>query len=139
MLLIGYLGMAQKKGYRGFSDMKPDQIATLQTKKMTLALDLTEAQQKAIHKLFVANAEFRKSKKEARTLKKEEGERTRLTSEERYALANERLDRAIATKTDMKKILSPEQYEKWEKMQHHKIKRAKGKKRSKGRKHRERR
>ncbi len=38
------------------------------------------------------------------------------TSDERYAMKNERLDAMIAHKTEMKEILSPDQYAKWEKM-----------------------
>ncbi|SDF13945.1 hypothetical protein SAMN05421636_11314 [Pricia antarctica] len=96
--------------------MTPDQTATLRTKKMTLALDLTEVQQKQIQTLNLENAKTRESSMEKRKSIKENGESKKPTPEERYAMKNERLDRMIAQKAEMKDILSTEQYGKWEKM-----------------------
>ncbi|WP_046746241.1 hypothetical protein [Kordia zhangzhouensis] len=109
--------------------LTPEQIATLKTKKLTLALDLSEAQQQRILALTTAEAKQRKAKMEALQVKKEKGEKP--TEAERYQHMNERLDAQIALKKEMKNILSKEQYEKWEKMQMHK---KKGKKKMK-RKH----
>ena len=39
-----------------FKDFTPKEVAELQTKKMTLLLDLTKTQQKEIQKLNLANA-----------------------------------------------------------------------------------
>ncbi len=129
-LLIGALGMAQEEGKsnRGaMKDLTPEQMATLQTKKMTLALDLSEAQQSQIQALNLENAKTRKAKMEERKAKKEAGEAKKPTSEERYAIQNARLDQMIAQKAEMKKILSEEQYDKWEKMAHRRGKHRKGK------------
>ncbi|WP_175455377.1 hypothetical protein [Pricia antarctica] len=100
----------------GLNLMTPDQTATLRTKKMTLALDLTEVQQKQIQTLNLENAKTRESSMEKRKSIKENGESKKPTPEERYAMKNERLDRMIAQKAEMKDILSTEQYGKWEKM-----------------------
>ncbi len=135
MLLIGFTAMAQPSSSRergartGMQDMTPEQMATLQTKKMTLALDLTERQQEQIKAIQLENAKLRKTKMEERKAQKETGEAKKPTSEERYALSNSRLDRQIAQKAEMKKILSDTQYEKWEKMQHRKGRHGKGKRR----------
>ncbi len=127
ILLIGTVGMAQRGNSRGHRNLNPEQVATLQTKKMTLALDLTEVQQNAVQKLYLEQAEYRKSKMEERKERREK-EEARPTKEERFEMAEEKLDRAIAHKAAMKEILSADQYEKWEKMQARKARHAKGKK-----------
>lgn len=121
MLFVAVATMAQERQHHHRSYMKdltPEQMATLQTKKMTLALDLSKAQQSQLKKLFTENAKLRKEKMKMRKAKKENG----TTSEERYAMQNQRLDHLIAQKSEMKKILSQEQYEKWEKAHHGKRK-----------------
>lgn len=130
MLLVGAFAFAQK-GERGererMKDLSPDQIATIKSKKATLALDLTTTQQTQMKALFVANAKMRKSKMEARKAQKESGETKVISSEERYTIVNERLDHQIAQKEKLNQILSDEQFAKWEKMQHRRGKHKKGK------------
>ncbi len=109
MLLVGFTSIAQN---RAMKDMTPEQIATLKTKKMTLALDLTDSQQAQIQELNFANATMRKAKRDER--KKSD---TKPTADERYEMQNERLDHQIENKAKMKEILSNAQFEKWEKIQ----------------------
>ncbi|MBU2906652.1 hypothetical protein KO529_17775 [Arenibacter algicola] len=121
VLMAGITAIAQKpereRGHRGdMKDMSPEQIATLQTKQMTLALDLTDAQQKEIQSLNLQNAVKRSEKMNEMKARKESGEAKKLTSEERYAMKTAMLDHQIAQKEKMKKILNKEQYMKWEKM-----------------------
>jgi len=121
VLMVGFTTMAQKgeRRHKGdFKNMSAEQMATLQTKKMTLDLELTEAQQSKIKAFNLENAKKRKAKMEERKAQKDTSERPKLTSDEQYALKSERLDAAIAHKADLKKILSNEQFEKWE--MHHK-------------------
>lgn len=96
-----------------FSDMTAEEIATLQTKRMTLHLDLNESQQRAIQKLNLQNATERKAKMEARKAQKESGNMKKPSKEERFKMMNEILDRKIAMKAKMKEILNNDQYEKW--------------------------
>ena len=120
-LMVGFTTMAQKgeRGHKGdFKNMSAEQMATLQTKKMTLDLDLTEVQQKKIQALNLENAIKRKAKMEERKALKEADERPARTSDEQYAMRAERLDAAIAHKSELKKILSTEQFGQWE--MHHK-------------------
>ncbi len=122
-LLISVAAIAQKgagRNLKGMKDLSPDQIATLQTKKATLALDLTEEQQTQMKELFTKNATMRKAKMEKRKGQKERGDMKKLTAEERYNLAIARLDHQIEQKAAIKNILSAEQYEKWERMQYQK-------------------
>lgn len=130
LLLAGFTATAQKgeRTHRdAMKDLTPEQVATLRTKKMTLALDLTEAQQKQIKVIQLENAEMHKAKMEERKASKEDGEAKKPTSEERYAMANARLDHQIAQKAEMKKILSEEQYTQWQQMQHRKGRHRNGK------------
>ncbi len=123
MLLVGATSIAQQDGKRHGDDMHdltPEQMATLQTKKMTLALDLTTAQQSQMQALNLENAKMRQEKMAAFKAKKENGEMKERTSEERFAMQNERLDHQIAQKDKMKSILSEEQFQKWEKRDHRK-------------------
>lgn len=131
VLLTGMTAMAQRhdmqEGRKSMKDLSPEQIATLQTKRMTLALDLTDAQQAKMKTLFTKEAEERKAKMEERKTKRENDEK--LTADEKYAMENERLDKQIAYKKAIKSILSDEQYAKWEKMHKKRDKDGKGKKR----------
>ena len=117
------------KGKRGnMKDLSPEQAATLQTKKMTLALDLNESQQSKIKTILTEDATARKAKMEERKANKEDGKKV-LTADEKYAMQNERLDHQIARKEQMKSILNTDQYEKWVKMDARKKMRGKGKNR----------
>jgi len=122
--LVSLQGMAQerqreqrrdfkKERSQALKDLTPEQAATLQTKKMTLHLDLSEAQQKDIYKLNLANAKERQAKMKAAKKMWESGEKP--SKEARYDLMNERLDKQIAQKKQMKSILTKEQFEKLEK------------------------
>ena len=90
--------------------LSPDQVATIKTKQMTLHLDLTEAQQKEVYKINLANAKERFAKMEAAKKMKESGEKP--SKENRYNMINERLDNQIAQKKQLKSILTKEQFEK---------------------------
>ena len=128
--MVALTAMAQKGGNRHHDEMKnltPEQTATLQTKKMTLVLDLTQDQQTKIQGINLEKAKARKTKMEDRKAAKENGEVKKPTFEERYAMQNARLDQMIAQKAEMKNILSADQYEKWGKMAHRKGKHGKGK------------
>ncbi|WP_027138646.1 hypothetical protein [Gaetbulibacter saemankumensis] len=108
-----------KKGQKmqKMMDLTPEEAANLQTKKMALHLDLTEAQQKEIYDLNLENAKNRKARMEALKAKREDGDMQKPTKEERYNMMNARLDRQIALKEKMKTILNEAQFNKWEKAQ----------------------
>ena len=119
---------AQRDEMRGrensMKDLTTEQIATLQTKKMTLSLDLNEEQQKKMKSLITTHVAARKAKMEAQKVKKENREKP--TAEEKYAMQMERLDAKIAQKREIKALLTEAQYSKWEKMQRRKGKHRKG-------------
>lgn len=106
-----------KNGERGnkMMTLSAEEMATLQTKKMTLSLDLDEGQQKKIYKINLENATQRKTMMEERKAKKEAGTAEKPSKEERLEMMNAMLDHKIAEKAEMKKILNDDQYAKWEK------------------------
>ncbi len=114
----------QKKGDRSHRErgekmmnLSAEEMSTLQTKKMTLHLDLNESQQKKIYKINLENAKVRKAYIEKRKAAKENGATEKPSKEERLEMTNKTLDHKIATKRKMKDILNEEQYAKWEKSQ----------------------
>ncbi|MFC7356579.1 hypothetical protein ACFQO1_02680 [Jejudonia soesokkakensis] len=118
MLLVGITVTAQdresKKEVRKemrerAKDLTPQQIASLQTKKMTLHLDLTEKQQIEVEKLNLEIATNRKAMAEKRKKMEE------LSNDERVAMREQMLDEQIATKKKFKAILTEAQFSTWEK------------------------
>ena len=124
VLLVGFLTSAQEmkvqKGDRkarteNRETLTPEQQAELQVKKMTLELDLNAKQQAEIKKIALEQAQKRETKKAEWKANKEAGKS--LSKEEKFAMKNQMLDNQIAHKAEMKKILTPEQYAKWESKQ----------------------
>ncbi|MFT5236418.1 MAG: protein CpxP [Ulvibacter sp.] len=106
------VGHHKKEMRQKDNNFSPEQKAELATKKMTLHLDLNEAQQK---QLFVVRLEQAKLIKERFKNKKN---RSQLTDEERFKIKTERLDHQIAMKKKMKSILTEEQFTTWQKASH---------------------
>lgn len=101
--------MAMKK--ERVNKMNAEDIAEIQTKKMVLALDLSDAQQKQVKPLHLENAKRRLAHMKHKMALKEKGEQP--SDEMRLKMLNDKLDHSIATKREMKKILNEAQYEKW--------------------------
>ena len=94
-------------------DFTVEQMAELQTKKMTLHLDLSEQQQQQILEINKRKAADRKQKMEVRKVAKEADKKP--TSDEIFKMKNEKMDKMIAHKAEMKNILNETQFETWEK------------------------
>ena len=62
-------------------------------------------------------------------MKKRKESGTKPTNDEKFEIQNNRLDKMIAHKAAMKKILSKEQFEKWEKSMHSRMKKGQQKNR----------
>nr|WP_299170200.1 hypothetical protein [uncultured Allomuricauda sp.] len=131
---IGVVAQKHTKGRKGQKmDMTVEQLATLETKKMTLVLDLTKAQQSKVMDINLEKAEYRKAKFAEIQAKKESGEWQKPTSDERFAFENARLDRQIAHQQKMKEVLNKEQYQTWKKLKLRKGMNGKKKMQEKGR------
>lgn len=101
----------RKGGIGQGSDLSTEQQATLQTKKLTLRLDLNETQQKEVQKMLLKSNEEREISRAEYRQKRQSG---KLTADEKFAFENDRIDRQLAHKTEMKKILTENQFGKWE-------------------------
>lgn len=131
---IGVVAQKPNKGRKGQKmDMTVEQLATLKTKKLTLVLDLTKAQQAKVMDISLEQAEYRKTKYAEIQAKRESGEWKRPTSDERFEFENSRLDRQIAHQQQMKEVLSKEQYQTWKKLKLKKGMNGKKKMQEKGR------
>lgn len=135
LLLYGLAvhGQHENRGPRhGKEDQfSSEQRAELHAKKLTLALDLSTAQQKQVQEIFLAKENERSARKEARM----QSDSTSRNPELRYERMNQRLDAMIAHKKEMKEILTEEQYAKWEKITAKKGHRSRHHKGRKGHKH----
>jgi Spy/CpxP family protein refolding chaperone len=97
----------------------PEQQAELQTKKMTLDLDLNETQQTKVNQLML---DLQKDKPKRTESRKE------MTNAQKFEARSAMLDRRIAMKKAMKEILTEEQFAKWEKNKQHRPRRISDKK-----------
>lgn len=104
----------RKRQHRQGENLTAEQIATLASKKMTLGLDLTASQEKQVFKLLEAQAQDRIEMRTQRQEMRKNNERP--SEEDKYNFKVAQLDKQIAFKTEMKKVLNDEQYEKWGKI-----------------------
>ena len=110
-LVISTLTFAQERSRKG-EKLTPEQQTELQVKKMTLELDLDAKQQKELKAILLEQAQKREGKIAEIKAKREKGEK--LSADERFEMKNKMLDNQIENKAQMKKILKPEQFKKWE-------------------------
>lgn len=115
VLVISSLSFAQEK-----SKLSPEQQTELQVKKMTLDLDLDANQQKELRTILLENAKKREAKKRALKEKMSKGQKP--TSDEQFEMKSKMLDDKIEHKAQLKKILKPEQFQKWEQNQENRTK-----------------
>lgn len=94
--------------------LSPAQRNELHLKKLTLELGLNDAQQKEMAKVIADESAKRETVKAEREKKVAAGQKP--TADERFAMKSKMLDEQIAVKERVKKILTPEQFAKWEKM-----------------------
>lgn len=94
--------------------MTAEQRAELQSKRLSLQLELNDAQQAQVQKVLVLQFQKADQKRAAHQQDRAEGNTPKtLSADERFELQNQRLDEQMAMQEEMKKILSPEQLEKW--------------------------
>jgi periplasmic protein CpxP/Spy len=87
--------------------MSSEERAVLASKRMALALDLTEAQRLEIEKLHLERVKEREAMiAERQKIRKDMAAR-------RYARLNKNLDKRMEQQEKMKEILTEEQYKKW--------------------------
>lgn len=113
-LVIGLTTFAQEKreGKGEREKLSPEQQVELQVKKMKLDLDLTDKQTIEIQKIVSKQVEKREAKRAEMEAKRASGEKP--SKDEFFKKRNAMLDEQIAHKAEMKKILTAEQFTKWE-------------------------
>lgn len=117
-LVLSLLTSAQeKKG--AVEKMSPEQQSILLVKKMTLSLDLSQKQQEEIKALLLERTQKKAAHQLAQKEKKEKKEKGKKpTATEKFEKQSQLLDAQIEFKAKMKKILSEEQFKKWDAKQH---------------------
>ena len=114
LLSVSMIAVSQKREQKGDDQLTIEQRTELKVKKMTLELDLNAKQQKELTALYLEEGKKMEGKRAEMKSKKEKEEKP--SKEERFAMKNKRLDNQIDMKGKIKKILTPEQMEKFEKM-----------------------
>lgn len=102
--------------------LTPEQRTQLKAKNLTLKLDLTDKQQKDVEKLLLAGETKKQELFNKRKAAQQAG--TKPAPEDRFAMRGQMLDERIATKREFKKILTAEQYTKFERLQAERIQKA---------------
>ena len=131
--LFALQGMAQERPERKdrakgkerravLMEMTPEQRAILQTKRLTLVLDLSKNQQSQLLTFNTQQAEEREAYKASR---KTEGEKP-VSSDDYFERMNRKLDMDIALQQKMKEILNEEQYALWRSQKKTKSQRQRG-------------
>jgi hypothetical protein len=92
--------------------LAPEERATIQSKRMTLALGLDETQQDQVAALLKKHLDARIA---LRSKRESEGNTEQMKDpEKRYARMNAHLDREIAFQKELRSILSESQFDKWQ-------------------------
>ena len=109
LLLVGITTWAQgKRERRPEGDrLTKEEKVDIQVKRMTKDLDLNEKQAKEVRTLVTKEVEKREAKR---------AEMTEEKKAKREAMKTEMKEAQAAHSAEMKKILTPEQFAKWEKM-----------------------
>ena len=92
-----------------------EQQVTIKVKKMTLELELTEAQQNKLTPVLTKHITERKAQLDKR--KKGKGEEKKIEANDRFKIANKILDRKIIFQKEMKTILNEEQFNRFKELQ----------------------
>ena len=106
----------RKAGSNMMKQITPNERAELQTKKLTLKLDLSAVQQEKVNAIILKQATANENNRKTWQTSKAD-DTSKLSKDEVLKMRNERLDQKIEMKRAMKAILSAEQYEKFEKIQ----------------------
>ncbi|WP_194851262.1 hypothetical protein [Nonlabens antarcticus] len=91
------------------SNLSPEAMASIRAKKMTLSLDLTDRQEEQIFNLIREHRTIRQNNK----ISQEDFQS--MTTDQKVAHREKRMDANIATKRSLKKILTNDQYEGFQK------------------------
>ena len=112
--------------------MTAEEMATLQTKKMTLALVLDESQARQVHELNLEQAKMRIANRATRKNKENPEQKT---GKKGFKNKEKMLDQRIARQNKMQQILNEDQFNLWRKMELKKRKKRRNKIKGRGKRH----
>ena len=115
--IVCFNSFSQNKKQLGnkLKSFSAEQIATLQTKKLVLSLDLNLKQQNEIFNVFLEEVKFKKTKR-GEINERKSNSKEGLSSDEIFDMMNEKLDHQIALNNKMKTILNKEQFLVWQEL-----------------------
>ena len=125
LLFLGLSLSAQRgpRPHHAHSDapkLTSEQIATLQSKKLTLALDLSKSQESRVRELLEGRIA---AKRELFNQRRDGADSTGMRGQRpNFDSMDERLDDQIAFQRELQEILRQEQYPQWKEMRHHRKK-----------------
>lgn len=115
LFIVSFNSFSQNRKQLGnkLKSFSAEQIATLQTKKMIISLDLNLKQQNKIFNIFLEEVKFKKTKR-GEINERKNNSKEGLSSEEIFDMMNEKLDHQIALHNKMKTILNKDQFLVWQ-------------------------
>lgn len=111
-IVVGITTFAQEKKEERKEKFTSEQRVDFQVKKITKELNLNDNQVNQVKALIAKEVEKREAKKAE--MKSKRAEQTKPSKEEKEARRNEMKANQEAMKAEMKKILTADQYTKWE-------------------------
>ena len=125
-LALGLSTFAQERG-EGRKDLSNEEMATLSAKRLAMQLDLNEDQEMKLKTLYMTRMDV---KEEGRAENAEKRTEMMEKREEMKEMREKRENESEEMKTELQKILTAEQFQKWEQLQE---KRRKGRRSGNGR------
>jgi len=104
----------KRPGKEHHEPFTPEQRAELKVKQLTLALDLSNKQQKEMQKLLLDQNKDREQF--IKSLKANAASGKKPSADERFAMQTKRLDAQIAMQREVRKVLTEDQFSKYEEM-----------------------
>ena len=130
-LALGLSTFAQERG-EGRKDLSNEEMATLSAKRLAMQLDLNEDQEMKLKTLYMTRMETMEEGREENAEKRADMmEKRDEMREKREEVREKRENESEEMKAELQKILTADQFQKWEQLQE---KRRKGRRSGNGRK-----
>lgn len=116
-LALGLSTFAQERG-EGRKDLSSEEMATLSAKRLAMQLDLNEDQEMKLKTLYMTRMETMKEGREENAEKRAEMmEKREEMKEKREEMREKREKDSEEMKAELQKILTADQFQKWEQLQ----------------------
>ena len=116
-LALGLSTFAQERG-EGRKDLSNEEMATLSAKRLAMQLDLNEDQEMKLKTLYMTRMETMKEGREGNAEKRADMmEKRDEMREKREEMREKRENESEEMKAELQKILTADQFQKWEQLQ----------------------